>query len=63
MTKILTRRFAQDRSGATSIEYGLIGALMAVVIIAVLTAFGPSLKQAFVNMGSSMAQPEDVTAG
>jgi len=55
--------FLRDRSGATSIEYGLISALMAAVIIAVLSAYGPSLKAAFVQMGSSMATPPNVTDG
>ncbi|MFN7107380.1 MAG: Flp family type IVb pilin [Brevundimonas sp.] len=55
--------FLRDRSGATSIEYGLISALMAVVIIAVLSAFGPSLKAAFVQMGSDLATPPNVTNG
>ena len=34
MTKFFNR-FAKDESGATAIEYGLIAALIAVVIIAV----------------------------
>lgn len=58
-----SRRFLDDRSGATSIEYGLIGALMAVLIIAVLSAFGPSMKSGFVKMGSDLATPADVTNG
>jgi len=63
MTKTFTRRFRQDQSGATSIEYGLIAALMAVVIIAVLSAVGPHMKTAFQNMGADMATPPDVAAG
>ena len=35
MTKFISR-FAKDESGATAIEYGLIAALIAVVIITVL---------------------------
>jgi pilus assembly protein Flp/PilA len=38
------RRFAADESGATSIEYGLIAALIAVVIIGTLTSIGTKLK-------------------
>ena len=43
----LLNRFAKDESGATAIEYGLIAALIAVVIIAALTAIGGSLKTKF----------------
>lgn len=41
----LLRRFLADRSGATSIEYGLIAALMAVVCIAAFTALGGNSSQ------------------
>ena len=43
----LLNRFAKDESGATAIEYGLIAALIAVVIIAALTAVGGALKGKF----------------
>ena len=45
MTKFFNR-FLKDESGATAIEYGLIAALIAVVLIAVLTAIGTKLKGA-----------------
>ncbi len=51
-----------DDEGATSIEYSLIAALMAVVIIAVLSAVGPHLKTAFQNIGSDLATPPNVAA-
>ena len=38
------KRFATDESGATAIEYGLIAALIAVVIIGGLTLVGQSLS-------------------
>ena len=41
----------------------VIAALMAVVIIAVLSAVGPHMKTAFQNMGADMATPPDVAAG
>jgi len=43
----LLNRFAKDESGATAIEYGLIAALIAVVIIAALSAIGGQLKTKF----------------
>ncbi len=39
----LVKRFLNDESGATAIEYGLIAALIAVVIIGAATALGDSL--------------------
>jgi len=39
MRKILTSLLA-DRSGATTIEYGLVGALLSVAIIAAISEFG-----------------------
>lgn len=55
--------FGQDDAGATSIEYSLIAALMAVAVIACLTAFGPKMLAGFNQMGGNMAAPPDVTAG
>ena len=46
MTKFISR-FAKDESGATAIEYGLIAALIAVVIIAGVTTLGTSLNTTF----------------
>ena len=40
----LFKRFARDESGATAIEYGLIAALIAVVIISALTTVGTNLS-------------------
>ena len=39
----LFARFVRDESGATAIEYGLIAALIAVVIITALTSIGTNL--------------------
>jgi pilus assembly protein Flp/PilA len=58
MQNIFTR-FFQDESGATAIEYGLIAALIAVVIITAVTAVGGSLDTTFnaVNTGLAGATP------
>lgn len=45
--KNLISRFAKDESGATAIEYGLIAALIAVVIIGVLGQIGTQLGLTF----------------
>ncbi|WP_230533190.1 Flp family type IVb pilin [Microvirga roseola] len=39
--KSLITRFARDESGATAIEYGLIAAGLAVVVIAIFQTAGP----------------------
>jgi pilus assembly protein Flp/PilA len=49
----LIKRFANDESGATAIEYGLIAALISVVCIAIWQTLGQSLVARFtaVNAG------------
>jgi pilus assembly protein Flp/PilA len=46
MSKFVTR-FLKDESGATAIEYGLIAALIAVVLVTALGAVGDSLNTTF----------------
>jgi len=46
MTKFVSK-FMSDESGATAIEYGLIAALIAVVIISAVTALGSTIKTKF----------------
>ena len=46
MSKFITR-FLKDDSGATAIEYGLIAALVAVVLVSALTAMGGKLSSTF----------------
>ena len=53
MSKFMTR-FAQDESGATAIEYGLIAALIAVVIIGALTLVGTSLQAKLNSVAASL---------
>ena len=53
MTKFFSQ-FAQDESGATAIEYGLIAALIAVVIIAGVTALGGNLNTTFDNLSKNV---------
>ena len=47
-------RFIRDESGATAIEYGLIAALIAVVIITGVTAVGTKLSTTFNNMSTTL---------
>ncbi|MFC1673160.1 Flp family type IVb pilin [Pseudomonadota bacterium] len=53
MAKLLTR-FKNDESGATAIEYGLIAALIAVVIITALTLLGSKLSTKFGEVSGSL---------
>jgi len=46
------RSFGMSELGATAIEYGLIAALISVVIIAALRLTGNSLKAVFNNVGT-----------
>lgn len=46
-------RFLKDESGATAIEYGLIAALIAVVIISAVTTIGTNLRTTFNNVGDA----------
>lgn len=50
-------RFAQDESGATAIEYGLIAALISVVIITAVTLLGTNLTTVFNNVANGLVKP------
>jgi pilus assembly protein Flp/PilA len=53
MTKFVSN-FMSDESGATAIEYGLIAALIAVVIISAVTALGTTIKTKFNSVVTGM---------
>jgi pilus assembly protein Flp/PilA len=50
----LVARFIADQSGATAIEYGLIVALIAVVIIGAVTTLGLNLNTTMSTAGASI---------
>jgi pilus assembly protein Flp/PilA len=54
MSKFVTR-FLKNESGATAIEYGLIAALIAAVLITALTAIGTNLNTKFTSIGTAVA--------
>lgn len=54
MSKFVTR-FLKDESGATAIEYGLIAALIAVVLVTALKAVGDSLSGAFDKISTEIS--------
>ena len=47
-------RLLQDETGATAIEYGLIAALIAVVIITALTTLGTTLNAKFASIATTL---------
>jgi pilus assembly protein Flp/PilA len=51
----LKRKFTDDESGATAIEYGLIAAGIAVAIIAAVFAVGDELNNFFLAVQTKLA--------
>jgi pilus assembly protein Flp/PilA len=47
-------RYMKDNSGVTAIEYGLIAALIAVVIIGAVSTLGTSLSNTFSSVAGSL---------
>ena len=61
MTKFVSR-FIEDESGATAIEYGLIAALIAVVIITAVTLLGTKLATTFNNIAAELGGSKTAAA-
>lgn len=61
--KKLFARFAKDESGATAIEYGLIAALIGVVIITAATLVGTNLTAVFQAIADALALAEAEAEG
>lgn len=51
------RRFVSEEEGVTAIEYGLIAALIAVVIIAAVTTVGGNLSCTFSKIAACLVDP------
>jgi len=49
------QKFVRDEEGVTAIEYGLIAALIAVVIIAAVTIVGTQLRAVFTTIGTALS--------
>ena len=47
------KRFLRDQSGATAIEYGLIGVLVSVAAIGGITALGSTVNTTFSTMSTT----------
>lgn len=53
---IMFNKFMQNEEGATAIEYGLIAALIAVVLITTLSGIGSNLNTKFQSVNSALAK-------
>lgn len=53
--KKLMQKIKKGQSGATAIEYGLIAALIAVVLISSLSTVGNNIRDRFNSIGTSVA--------
>ncbi|MEY4708314.1 MAG: hypothetical protein RJB58_2037 [Pseudomonadota bacterium] len=51
---MILKHFWKDESGATAIEYGLIAALIAVVIITGVTAVATKLSTTFSDLSTNL---------
>jgi pilus assembly protein Flp/PilA len=52
---VLLSRFVRDEAGVTAIEYGLIAALISVVIIGAAGLVGTNLAAVFTNISAQLA--------
>jgi len=50
----LLKRLFREEEGATAVEYGIMVALIAVVIIAVVTTIGTNLQNVFQNVADAL---------
>lgn len=51
------KKFFQNEDGATAIEYGLIAALIAVVIIGAVSSLGSNIDTTFQAVSDAMVTP------
>lgn len=63
MSKLMTavKTFWSDEEGATAIEYGLIVALIAVVVVAAVALIGTNLDLTFDKIASCLGDPKKCT--
>jgi pilus assembly protein Flp/PilA len=47
-------RFFKDEEGATAVEYGLMVALIAAVIVTIVTTLGTEIRQAFTSVADAI---------
>jgi pilus assembly protein Flp/PilA len=52
--KAMLKKFFREEEGASAVEYGLLVALIAVVIIGAVTTLGSSIKDQFTNASTAI---------
>ena len=55
LMKVLVNRFVRDESGVAAMEYGLIAALISVVIITAASSVGTSIAAVFTGIYAQLA--------
>lgn len=61
--KLAVKNFWHDEEGATAIEYGLLAALIAVVIIVGASLLGNNLNCLFKNIAACLGNPASCKSG
>lgn len=61
--RVSFRPAVRDDRGATAVEYGLIVALIAIVIAASVVLIGPAVSASFLTAGNSLGGDEQTSAG
>lgn len=54
ISNLLARFQREDEEGQTLVEYGLLLALIAIIVIVALLFLGPIISQLFQNVGTSL---------
>lgn len=62
MAKSFAKKFHRDQDGATAVEYGLMVALIAAVIIAAVSLLGTSTRDCFTTVGNAISGSTGGTA-
>lgn len=57
------QRFLKDEEGATAVEYGIMVALIAAVIIVAVTGLGQKVEDVFSDVDTRMPLPPATTGG
>jgi pilus assembly protein Flp/PilA len=47
--------YLRDESGATAIEYGMIAAGIAVVVVGLIAVFGPAMEESFTSLAEGIS--------
>lgn len=61
--KAMIKRFMQDEEGATMVEYGLMVALIAVVVMVTVAILGTTLKDKFQTVATAVGGAGAPAAG